>query len=806
MDPTFVSDQAEPGSNSSKDLTVLTGLTDCDIMRSLYHNVCCNHNEEQSAEEKKQKVITSPNRASELKSDRVHLKHTFKPLDTSRSIRLLRIFDVCFKAKKIKAYFLEHDLDSSAEWEYEALSYTWATPLVGLELKDPETPWTILICELSNPLHASSISMQPNLADFLVAAVSKIQRGNTNLLLEFWIDAICIDQENATEKQVQIALMGDIYANAKRVYIWLGKDKKSWEPFKWVHKVLLPQLIEMSETDFAILRAHDPMDSAFWEKHFPSLKPLSSDWWTVWGCYWRFPLERIWFQRVWTYQEALLARDACFFIGEDLDWMPFSTVVRLFILLESIDWRDPLSAHFWTPTLHQAHHPSRDLLYLYSQQINVGKYISRKSKAPPTGGQTIDPQSWVRTWSSLFPSVRSRSCFLEPDKVNATFGIANLMRPAVIPESIFHETKGFHSKQISHWMTSVFLRHGTDLDELSMVGPSSFNRKRGIPSWVVDYTEDITWCVLTSSEENFDASLTRKEDGGNHVKVDDNTLKTTGIRICTTKELIPVDIQSFPEQCLLLCWGMRETPEYTPTKEHFGDALWKTLVYDNPSLLPNHRKVGLGDFKAWIESAYITKWLFIPYRFPTQSTEIRHDTIKYLEHTVTELATNGIIEFNVRGMLETWRSIFRHPQWESVRQQFAARYEPENPFSCFTTLIHCCSAIPELQKVAHCYQRGAFAELILSTWCGREFFTTDSGHIGMCHEQCVHPGDEIWILKGGRIPYVLRPVEGESGTYGFVGDCYVHGLMRGEYVKRMEEQSSNEGVEPTSQWEEINLV
>ncbi len=806
MNSPIVFNQAEPGSNSSKGPIVLTDLTDCDIMRFLYRNACCNHNEEQSAEEQERKVVTPLNRASELKSDRVRSKHTFKPLDTSRSIRILRIFDVCSKAKKIKAYFLEYDLDSSSGWGYEALSYTWAAPLVGSELNDPEIPWTILICELPNPIHASSITVQPNLADFLVAAISKIQRHNRNLLLEFWIDAICIDQENATEKQVQIALMGDIYANAKRVYIWLGKDKKSWEPFKWMHQVLLHQLIEMSETDFAILRAHDPTDSAFWEKHFPSLKPLGSDWWTVWESYWRFPLERVWFHRVWTYQEALLARDACFFIGQDLDGIPFSTVLRLFTLLELIDWRSPLSAHFWTPALQQARHPSRDLLYLSNQQKNVAKYISRTSKAPSTGGQAIDLQSWVRAWSSLFPSVRSRSCYLEPDKVNATFGIANLMRPAVIPESIFHETKGFDSKQISHWMTSVILRYGADLDELSMVGPSSFDRIRGIPSWVVDYTEDITWCVLTSSEENFDASLTRKEDGGNYVQVDGNTLKTTGVRICTMMKFIPVDIQSFPERCLLLCWVMRDTPEYATTKENFGDALWKTLVYDNPSLLPSHRKVGLDDFKAWIESAYITKWLFIPYRFPPHSEEIRLDNLKYLEHTVFELAHNGIIEFDVNGMLETWRSIFRHLQWESVRQQFSAKYEPENPFSCFTTLIHCCNAIPELQKVAHCYQRGLFAELILSTWCGRAFFTADSGHIGMCHEQCVRPGDEIWVLKGGRVPYVLRPVEGETGTYGFVGDCYVHGIMRGEYVKKMEEQSSSPGAEPISQWEEIKLI
>jgi hypothetical protein len=40
------------------------------------------------------------------------------------------------------------------------------------------------------------------------------------------------------------------------------------------------------------------------------------------------------------------------------------------------------------------------------------------------------------------------------------------------------------------------------------------------------------------------------------------------------------------------------------------------------------------------------------------------------------------------------------------------------------------------------------------------------------------PGDVVCILKGGRVPDVLRPCAG--GTYTWVGECYVHGLMEGE--------------------------
>lgn len=40
-------------------------------------------------------------------------------------------------------------------------------------------------------------------------------------------------------------------------------------------------------------------------------------------------------------------------------------------------------------------------------------------------------------------------------------------------------------------------------------------------------------------------------------------------------------------------------------------------------------------------------------------------------------------------------------------------------------------------------------------------------------------GDEVWVLFGGRVPFVLRPNEAGS-TFSMIGDCYLHGFMDGE--------------------------
>lgn len=57
-----------------------------------------------------------------------------------------------------------------------------------------------------------------------------------------WVDAICIDQENSDEKAIQVALIGEIFANADAVVVWLGQDTTDLDNFKWMHWGFLPAL------------------------------------------------------------------------------------------------------------------------------------------------------------------------------------------------------------------------------------------------------------------------------------------------------------------------------------------------------------------------------------------------------------------------------------------------------------------------------------------------------------------------------------------------------------------------------------
>jgi hypothetical protein len=84
---------------------------------------------------------------------------------------------------------------------FEALSYTWGTSPGRYQIQ----------------VGASVLSIGKNLA----VALRTLSSGDK--LRTIWIDAICIDQSNAAERNHQVRFMKDIYTRASSVVIWLGE-------------------------------------------------------------------------------------------------------------------------------------------------------------------------------------------------------------------------------------------------------------------------------------------------------------------------------------------------------------------------------------------------------------------------------------------------------------------------------------------------------------------------------------------------------------------------------------------------------
>jgi hypothetical protein len=89
--------------------------------------------------------------------------------------------------------------------DYEALSYVWG---------DPHITKQIILSD--KKFHVTTN---------LEAALRRLRYSSKPRLL--WIDALCIDQGNISERISQVRQMGAIYRSAREVAVWLGPESNT---------------------------------------------------------------------------------------------------------------------------------------------------------------------------------------------------------------------------------------------------------------------------------------------------------------------------------------------------------------------------------------------------------------------------------------------------------------------------------------------------------------------------------------------------------------------------------------------------
>ncbi|KAF1846094.1 HET-domain-containing protein, partial [Cucurbitaria berberidis CBS 394.84] len=89
--------------------------------------------------------------------------------------------------------------------DFEALSYVWGVTLVPYSIQVDGRPFYITYN--------------------LYSALTELRHPKYERLI--WIDAVCINQNDNSEKGFQVRMMREIYAKASRVIVWLGKDTKA---------------------------------------------------------------------------------------------------------------------------------------------------------------------------------------------------------------------------------------------------------------------------------------------------------------------------------------------------------------------------------------------------------------------------------------------------------------------------------------------------------------------------------------------------------------------------------------------------
>ena len=128
---------------------------------------------------------------------------------------------------------------------------------------------------------------------------------------KLWIDAICIDQMNDKEKNMQVPLMRQIYGGSSGLLIWLGEGTKDSDPAtSLIGKLNDAAAIAGSTTpNINVLSSQDLRKYGL-----PNL--LSSEYVSLLSL-----LEAKWFQRAWVVQEVAVSKQATLFWGTfSTDW------------------------------------------------------------------------------------------------------------------------------------------------------------------------------------------------------------------------------------------------------------------------------------------------------------------------------------------------------------------------------------------------------------------------------------------------------------------------------------------------------
>ncbi|KAI4288281.1 MAG: hypothetical protein L6R35_002457 [Caloplaca aegaea] len=636
------------------------------------------------------------------------------PLGSSNHIRLL-IIDPSSNTQAINCSVSVADLST---WPYYcALSYTWGPPTYQAEQRGMSDK---RCCSIT--CNGETVLVAENLFHFLQQASAKSHFG------PWWIDAICINQEDVSERSREILKMTDIYSTADSVVVWLGKEDEYTKP-------ALQLLTALGELDLDTLRRLDPMSPSNETKARIGavLKRAidESDWTALALLY-----KRTWFSRVWILQECRLARATTYRCGDYI--VNKNHLVRVGIYIKNSRWA---SQRGFFNKIHSAgifQDNAADyvvmVLYLiYHREFLFG---SRLSTAIINGGMctSTDPRDKVYALLSFFdgsPEERRSYSLMSPDYTKTV--------PQVYAEA-----------------TEYILRNSPSLLALSLVGDKVYKRVPDLPSWVPDYS--LTWVSNAGFQKNKLYSASRDSAPQWRILNRGKILALTASRIDTISHLgeskYEITRGARGEQLLHIITGMKD--RYVNGQNKL-EALWRTLIEDSDYEMgsrynkdgcpaPTSLAVAFKAFLLYHAALWVLKARKI--ETPGDRSHPSDAILAVLEDMSRDDATKLV------------------PRTEEIHQLLT---RPERKGTSMNDIFY---------KRTEAYR--SYWDAFCRVPEGR-FFRTQGGLMGM-GPQSLQVDDSIWLVPGAKVLFVLREKRG-TPRFELMGDCYVHGRMHGEALE-----------------------
>ncbi|KAK0631280.1 heterokaryon incompatibility protein-domain-containing protein [Immersiella caudata] len=440
------------------------------------------------------------------------LSYKYQTLADTHSIRLLYIRHDETKPHALSLSLREVDLDSIPE--FLALSYTWRSPVYAPETAKPEpSPERYYDVECDD----KTTTVSSNLLHFFQNVLAILQRPQSHqtprenrksasklkledllTTLPIWIDALCIDQANSSERQHQVLLMDRIYSRAKHVIVWLSPlelDPKG--SVVWVHNTFIPAVAKLTASDPAFVTtclAVDPLCES--RKIVDRLgAPICTHWAVTWLGFANFLDRHRWFDRGWVVQVVALGRPQHISVlcgRTELSWVRLSAFSRF---LHQTGWAQSLRNTLNSRIMGRARAEDGMRWTVGSNRRAIGwrirsiEDIRRLVDAGPIKGMGRGDamRLWILRASSLIGILRSSDFEDHRDHVYGGLGMLSKLLPEGVGSPITPDY-GVAVGEVFTSVASTFITGTRTLLELSQVEDRRHRRYSHLPSWVPDYS------------------------------------------------------------------------------------------------------------------------------------------------------------------------------------------------------------------------------------------------------------------------------------------------------------------------------
>ncbi|KAL8821404.1 MAG: hypothetical protein Q9223_000553 [Gallowayella weberi] len=367
--------------------------------------------------------------------------------------------------------------------EYMALSYTWGS----------QGPTKLMQCG------SQVINVTPN----IYAALCEISLKAEVADKWFWVDAVCIDQQNEKEKAVEVKRMNLIYTAAWWVLVWLGPaDEDSdlaMDKLTGLTNIMTPLPIDAGDRE-AVQRRLAPADHPVWT----AIVKLYN---------------RSWFRRLWILQEVILAKGIFVLCGNRV--LPWSTIV---------DFAGHANSVVYAAVLLQ-HGQKTDIATNGFLSCSLVENLRKRG-----------PISNTTDFTNLLDETRGREATDQRDRIYGLLGL--------ITDNLRNLIKVDYTWQTSdcylHICKALITREPT-LTILSMA--SSIQKAPSLPSWCPDLSseqkETIVYCFNTGFKAGFHDWPSRHSTI--EISSHDNSISIPGFRVDVIKKVCRTRYTTFPE-------------------------------------------------------------------------------------------------------------------------------------------------------------------------------------------------------------------------------------------------------------------